>query len=303
MCGIIGAVAQRNVVPILLEGLRRLEYRGYDSAGLVIIDGGLKRVRSVGRVASLAEECAAKQVSGNLGIAHTRWATHGAPSEANAHPHVSGGLAVVHNGIIENHEALRTRLKGEGFVFTSETDTEVIAHLIELYYRSTKDLLAATRAAAAELEGAYAIGVVSADSPHRLICARKGSPLLIGLGIEENFIASDVSALLPVTQRVMYLEEGDVADLGLLTVAVYDAAGKPVDRSVHISELSADMAELGNYRHFMQKEIHEQPRALTETLLTAVTQDSVQPEWFGFDAAEVFVTFRSRVKPPTRWRR
>jgi glucosamine--fructose-6-phosphate aminotransferase (isomerizing) len=287
MCGIIGAVAQRNVVPILLEGLRRLEYRGYDSAGLVIIDGGLKRVRSVGRVASLAEECAAKQVSGNLGIAHTRWATHGAPSEANAHPHVSGGLAVVHNGIIENHEALRTRLKGEGFVFTSETDTEVIAHLIELYYRSTKDLLAATRAAAAELEGAYAIGVVSADSPHRLICARKGSPLLIGLGIEENFIASDVSALLPVTQRVMYLEEGDVADLGLLTVAVYDAAGKPVDRSVHISELSADMAELGNYRHFMQKEIHEQPRALTETLLTAVTQDSVQPEWFGFDAAEV----------------
>ena len=287
MCGIVGAVAQRNVVPILLEGLRRLEYRGYDSAGLVIIDGGLKRVRSVGRVASLAEECTAQQVSGSLGIAHTRWATHGAPSEANAHPHVSGNLAVVHNGIIENHETLRTRLKAEGFVFTSETDTEVIAHLIDLYYRTSKDLLAATRAAVAELEGAYAIGVVSADSPHRLICARKGSPLLIGLGIEENFIASDVSALLPVTQRVMYLEEGDVADIGLLTVKVVDAAGKPVDRSVHISELSADMAELGNYRHFMQKEIHEQPRALTETLLIAVTQDSVQPEWFGFDAMEV----------------
>jgi glucosamine--fructose-6-phosphate aminotransferase (isomerizing) len=284
MCGIVGAVAQRNVVPILLEGLRRLEYRGYDSAGLVIIDGGLKRVR---RVASLAEECAAQQVSGSLGIAHTRWATHGAPSEANAHPHVSGGLAVVHNGIIENHEALRTRLKAEGFVFTSETDTEVIAHLIDLYYRVSKDLLAATRAAVAELEGAYAIGVVSEDSPHRLICARKGSPLLIGLGIEENFIASDVSALLPVTQRVMYLEEGDVADIGLLTVAVVDAAGKPVDRSVHISELSADMAELGNYRHFMQKEIHEQPRALTDTLLIAVAQDHIQPEWFGFDAAEV----------------
>ncbi len=287
MCGIVGAVAQRNVVPILLEGLRRLEYRGYDSAGLVIIDGGLKRVRSVGRVASLAEECAAQQVNGNLGIAHTRWATHGAPSEANAHPHVSGHLAVVHNGIIENHEALRTRLQAEGFVFTSETDTEVIAHLIDLHLRSTKDLLAATRAAVAELEGAYAIGVVSADSPHRLICARKGSPLLIGLGIEENFIASDVSALLPVTQRVMYLEEGDVADIGLLSVKVYDAAGKPVDRSVHISELSADMAELGNYRHFMQKEIHEQPRALTDTLLTAVTQDSVQPEWFGYDAMDV----------------
>ncbi|WP_296894551.1 glutamine--fructose-6-phosphate transaminase (isomerizing) [Thiobacillus sp.] len=287
MCGIVGAVAQRNVVPILLEGLRRLEYRGYDSAGLVTINGGLKRVRSVGRVAGLAEACAAQQVHGNLGIAHTRWATHGAPSEANAHPHVSGRLAVVHNGIIENHEALRTRLKAEGFVFTSETDTEVIAHLIEHYFRQSKDLLAATRAAVAELEGAYAIGVVSEDAPNRLVCARKGSPLLIGLGIEENFIASDVSALLPVTQRVMYLEEGDVADIGLLAVTVYDAAGSKADRSIHVSELSADMAELGNYRHFMQKEIHEQPRALTDTLLTAVAQDRVQPEWFGFDAADV----------------
>jgi glucosamine--fructose-6-phosphate aminotransferase (isomerizing) len=287
MCGIVGAVAQRNVVPILLEGLRRLEYRGYDSAGLVTINGGLKRVRSVGRVAGLAEACAAQQVHGNLGIAHTRWATHGAPSEANAHPHVSGRLAVVHNGIIENHEALRTRLKAEGFAFTSETDTEVIAHLIEHYFRQSKDLLAATRAAVAELEGAYAIGVVSEDAPNRLVCARKGSPLLVGLGIEENFIASDVSALLPVTQRVMYLEEGDVADIGLLSVTVYDVAGNQIDRSVHVSELTSDMAELGNYRHFMQKEIHEQPRALTDTLLTAVAQDRVQPEWFGFDAADV----------------
>ncbi|MEW6119031.1 MAG: glutamine--fructose-6-phosphate transaminase (isomerizing) [Pseudomonadota bacterium] len=287
MCGIVGAVAQRNVVPILLEGLRRLEYRGYDSAGLVTINGGLKRVRSVGRVAALAEDCARQQVHGHLGIAHTRWATHGAPSEANAHPHVSNGLAVVHNGIIENHEALRTQLKADGFAFTSETDTEVIAHLVERYYRQGKDLLAATRAAVAELEGAYAIGVVSEDSPNRLICARKGSPLLIGLGIEENFIASDVSALLPVTQRVMYLEEGDVADIGLLEVTVFDADGRQTDRSVHISELSADMAELGNYRHFMQKEIHEQPRALTDTLLTAVAQDHIQPEWFGFDAADV----------------
>ena len=287
MCGIVGAVAQRNVVPILLEGLRRLEYRGYDSAGLVIINGGLKRVRSIGRVASLAEACEAHQVHGNLGIAHTRWATHGAPSEANAHPHVSGSLAVVHNGIIENHEALRERLKAEGFVFTSETDTEVIAHLIELNYRVSKDLLAATRAAVAELEGAYAIGVVSEASPQRLVCARRGSPLLIGLGIEENFIASDVSALLPVTQRVIYLEEGDVADIGLLAVTVYDATGSEVDRGVHVSELSADMAELGNYRHFMQKEIHEQPRALTDTLLSAVAQDHVQPEWFGFGAAEI----------------
>ena len=208
---------------------------------------------------------------------------------------MSGGLAVVHNGIIENHEALRTRLKAAGFVFTSETDTEVIAHLVDLYYRQSKDLLDATRMAVAELEGAYAIGVVSEDSPSRLICARKGSPLLIGLGIEENFIASDVSALLPVTQRVMYLEEGDVADIGLLAVTVYDAAGNKVDRSVHISELSADMAELGNYRHFMQKEIHEQPRALTDTLLAAVAQDQVQPEWFGFDAAEVL----SQVKAVT----
>ena len=287
MCGIVGAVAQRNVVPILLEGLRRLEYRGYDSAGLVTINGGLNRVRSVGRVASLAEECAAQQAHGHLGIAHTRWATHGAPSEANAHPHVSGCLAVVHNGIIENHEVLRARLKEQGFAFTSETDTEVIAHLIDFYYRQSKDLLAATRAAVAELEGAYAIGVVSEHSPNRLVCARKGSPLLIGLGIEENFIASDVSALLPVTQRVMYLEEGDVADIGLLEVTVYDAAGNKTDRSVHISELSADMADLGNYRHFMQKEIHEQPRALTDTLLNAVAQDHVQPEWFGFDAKDV----------------
>ena len=287
MCGIVGAVAQRNVVPILLEGLRRLEYRGYDSAGLVVINQGLKRVRSVGRVASLAEDCSAQQAHGHIGIAHTRWATHGAPSEANAHPHVSGGLAVVHNGIIENHETLRARLKADGFIFASETDTEVIAHLIELYYRQSKDLLDATRKAAAELEGAYAIGVVSEDSPNRLVCARKGSPLLIGLGIEENFIASDVSALLPVTQRVMYLEEGDVADIGLLSVTVYDAAGARVDRSVHISELSADMAELGNYRHFMQKEIHEQPRALTDTLLNAVSQDHVQPEWFGYDGAEI----------------
>ena len=295
MCGIVGAVAQRNVVPILLEGLRRLEYRGYDSAGLVTVNGGLKRVRSVGRVAALTEECAAQHAHGHLGIAHTRWATHGAPSQANAHPHVSGGLAVVHNGIIENHEALRTRLTGLGFTFTSETDTEVIVHLIELHFRQSRDLLAATRLAVAELAGAYAIGVVSEDSPNQLICARKGSPLLVGLGIEENFIASDVSALLPVTQRVIYLEEGDVAQIGLLSIKVFDAAGQPVERNVHISELSADMAELGPYRHFMQKEIHEQPRALADTIAVAITQNSVQPEWFGFDAAEVL----SQVKAVT----
>jgi len=295
MCGIVGAVAQRNVVPILLEGLRRLEYRGYDSAGLVVVNGGLKRVRSVGRVVPLTEAGAAQQTHGHLGIAHTRWATHGVPSEANAHPHVSAGLAVVHNGIIENHDTLRARLKAAGYTFTSETDTEVIVHLIELHYRQSRDLLAATRLAVAELAGAYAIGVVSEDSPNRLICARKGSPLLIGLGIEENFIASDVSALLPVTQRVIYLEEGDIADIGLLSVQVYDAAGQAVERSVHVSEQSADMAELGNYRHFMQKEIHEQPRALADTVAVAIAQGSVQPEWFGFDAAEVL----SQVKAVT----
>jgi glucosamine--fructose-6-phosphate aminotransferase (isomerizing) len=286
MCGIVGAVAQRNVVPILLEGLRRLEYRGYDSAGLVTVADGLHRVRSVGRVAALAEN--ARHIQGHLGIGHTRWATHGAPTIDNAHPHVSrDSIAVVHNGIIENHEALRERLRGLGYAFTSQTDTEVIAHLVHHHYQQGRDLLAAVQAAIAELRGAYAIGVVTADTPHQLVCARRGSPLLIGLGIEENFIASDVSALLPVTQKVMYLEEGDVADLGLLSVTVYDRNGAQVDRSVHVSELSADMAELGNYRHYMQKEIHEQPRALTDTLLAAVAQDRVLPEWFGFDAAAV----------------
>ena len=295
MCGIVGAVAQRNVVPILLEGLRRLEYRGYDSAGLVIINDGLRRVRSVGRVAGLAEAAAAEHVHGELGIAHTRWATHGAPTEFNAHPHVSGGLAVVHNGIIENHETLRARLQGLGYEFQSETDTEVIAHLIEYHYREGRDLLAATQAAVAELEGAYAIGVVHRDAPHRLICARKGSPLLIGLGIEENFIASDASALLPVTQRMVFLEEGDVADLGLLGYAIYDRSGCRVERPVHMSELTADMAELGTYRHYMQKEIHEQPRALTDTLETALVQGKIRPELFGPEAPALL----ARVKAVT----
>ncbi len=295
MCGIVGAVAQRNVVPILLEGLRRLEYRGYDSAGLVTINDGLRRVRSVGRVAGLAEAAAAEHIHGHLGIAHTRWATHGAPTEFNAHPHVSGGLAVVHNGIIENHETLRARLQGLGYKFQSDTDTEVIAHLIEHHYREGRDLLAATQTAVAELEGAYAIGVVHRDAPHQLVCARKGSPLLIGLGIEENFIASDASALLPVTQRMVFLEEGDVADLGLLRYAVYDRSGRKVERPVHMSELTADMAELGNYRHYMQKEIHEQPRALSDTLETALVQGKIQPELFGPEAPALL----ARVKAVT----
>ena len=289
MCGIVGAVAQRNVVPILLEGLRRLEYRGYDSAGLVTLGiDGLKRLRSVGRVQALAEAVAREDLQGQTGIAHTRWATHGAPTEENAHPHVSGKLAVVHNGIIENHEALRSRLQGLGYQFTSETDTEVIAHLIEFHLRETGDLLVATRQAVAELLGAYAIGVIHADAANRLICARKGSPLLIGLGIEENFIASDVSALLPVTQRVVYLEEGDVADIGLLDIRIFDRVGHAVSRAEHVSELSADMAELGQYRHYMQKEIHEQPKAVADTLSAALDLGTISPEIFGPDASQVF---------------
>lgn len=296
MCGIVGAVAQRNVVPILLEGLRRLEYRGYDSAGLVTVNGGLKRVRSVGRVASLAEDTKAQGIHGHLGIAHTRWATHGAPTEFNAHPHMSRNeVAVVHNGIIENHEALREKLRGLGYSFESETDTEVIVHLVHHYYYQNRNLLEAVRKAVAELHGAYAIGVIAKDSPHQLVCARKGSPLIIGLGIEEHFIASDASALLPVTQRLIYLEDGDIADLGLLRAGIYNREGQEITRTVHVSELTADMAELGHYRHYMQKEIHEQPRALTDTLQTAVMGATLTPALFGPEAEAML----SKVKAVT----
>ncbi len=289
MCGIIGAVAQRNVVPILLEGLRRLEYRGYDSAGLAVaVDGGLTRVRRPGRVAELEAEIKIRKTHGRLGIAHTRWATHGIPSERNAHPHVSEeSLAVVHNGIIENHEALRQRLSEIGYQFTSDTDTEVIVHLIHFHFRQEKDLFLATRKAVTELKGSYAIGVICADEPNRMVCAREGSPLLIGVGIEEHFIASDVSALLPVTQKVVYLEEGDVADIGLLDFRIVDRSGRPVSRPVQISELSADRAELGGYRHYMQKEIFEQPRALAETLEEALSHGDLNPEIFGEQASKV----------------
>ena len=289
MCGIIGAVAQRNVVPILLEGLRRLEYRGYDSAGLAVaVDGGLTRVRKPGRVAELEAEIKTRKTHGRLGIAHTRWATHGIPSERNAHPHVSEeSLAVVHNGIIENHEALRQRLSEIGYQFASDTDTEVIVHLIHFHFRQGKDLFQATRKAVTELKGSYAIGVICADEPNRMVCAREGSPLLIGVGIEEHFIASDVSALLPVTQKVVYLEEGDVADIGLLDFRIVDRSGKPVSRPVQISELSADRAELGGYRHYMQKEIFEQPRALAETLEEALSHGDLNPTIFGELASKV----------------
>jgi glucosamine--fructose-6-phosphate aminotransferase (isomerizing) len=288
MCGIVGAVAQRNVVPILLEGLQRLEYRGYDSAGLVVEhDGQLERVRSTGRVSDLAKKCAA--TDGLIGIAHTRWATHGVPSERNAHPHVSKNLiAVVHNGIIENYETLRTRLTEAGYEFTSDTDTEVIAHLIHSHYILGNSLLAATQASLAELVGAYAIGVIAADNPDQLICARRGSPLLLGVGIGEHFIASDVSALLAVTRKFVYLEEGDVVELGRLNYQIYDAQGKRVERAVQISEMSNESVQLGQYRHYMQKEIHEQPQALADTLESVCNSQSLVPGIFGAEAAETF---------------
>ncbi len=287
MCGIVGALAQRNIVPILIDGLKRLEYRGYDSAGIAILNGGLQRVRRVGRVAEMEAEARAQNLSGVVGIGHTRWATHGGVTEFNAHPIVSHGeIAVVHNGIIENHEEQRARLKGLGYAFESQTDTEVIAHLIHHYYSRSGDLFAATQQAVAELEGAYAIGVVALKSPETLCCARKGCPLLIGVGEHENFFASDVSALLPVTRRVIYLEEGDVAKVEREGVAVVDREGKPAQRPVRVSEASADAVELGPYRHYMQKEIHEQPRALSDTL-EGVIDEGIHPGLFGPEAAAV----------------
>ena len=288
MCGIVGAVAQRNVVPILLEGLQRLEYRGYDSAGLVVVhDGQLERVRSTGRVAELTEKSSATR--GLIGIAHTRWATHGVPSECNAHPHISKNhIAVVHNGIIENYEELRTRLTAAGYEFTSDTDTEVIAHLVHSHYARGNSLLVATQAALAELVGAYAIGVIAADNPDQLICARRGSPLLLGIGDGEHFVASDVSALLPVTRRVVYLEEGDVVELGRSGYRIFDAQGKQIERAVQTSELSNESVQLGEYRHYMQKEIHEQPQALADTLESVCNSQSLVPGIFGAEAAATF---------------
>jgi len=288
MCGIVGAIAKRDVVPILLEGLRKLEYRGYDSAGIAVVNGSLHRVRSVGRVASLAQMASDQGVSGNLGIAHTRWATHGAPSERNAHPHISDdGLAVVHNGIIENHEAMRERLTGLGYAFVSDTDTEVVAHLVHYHYKTTDDLCLATHRAVAELIGAYAIAVVSQKDPRRMVVARKGAPLLLGLGEGENFCASDASALLQVTRRIVYLEEGDVVDMNLESYRIVDGEGREVRRPVHESTLSADAVELGPYRHYMQKEIYEQPGAVAATLEMVTGASTVVPELFGAEARQV----------------
>jgi glucosamine--fructose-6-phosphate aminotransferase (isomerizing) len=285
MCGIVGAIAQRDIVPVLLEGLRKLEYRGYDSAGLAVVSGELRRLRSVGRVASLAQLAGQSALAGRVGIAHTRWATHGAPSERNAHPHVSDdGLAVVHNGIIENHEAMRAHLMELGYRFVSDTDTEVLAHLVHHYFKQTGDLFAATHRAVRELTGAYAIAVVSQKDPDRFVAARKGAPLLLGLGEGENFCASDASALLQVTRRIVYLEEGDVAELTCHGYRILDSAGNETVRPVHESKLSADAVELGPYRHYMQKEIFEQPGAVAATLEMVTGASAIAPELFGVEA-------------------
>jgi glutamine---fructose-6-phosphate transaminase (isomerizing) len=291
MCGIVGAIAERNVVPILMEGLRRLEYRGYDSAGIAVLNGTarLKRLRTVGKVKMLQDAIDADPTHGQVGIAHTRWATHGVPSERNAHPHVShDGLAIVHNGIIENHEELREELKKAGYQFTSETDTEVIAHRVHHHLQAQRDLFKAVRATVAELEGAYALAVVSESEPERIILAREGCPVVVGLGVDENFVASDVAALLPVTRRFMFLEEGDVADIRRTAIKVLDKNGDKVERPIRESELSADAAEKGQYRHFMLKEIHEQPRAVADTLAERVANGRLLEAAFGPAATEVF---------------
>ncbi len=271
MCGIVGAVAQRDVVQILLEGLRRLEYRGYDSAGVAIINPAqaLVRVRRMGKVQSLAEAIDAEPVPGGTGIAHTRWATHGEPSEANAHPHVSGDIAVVHNGIIENHERLRRELQSQGYVFSSKTDTEVIAHIVERELRDASGdnrLLNAVMAARTLLEGAYGMVVIDRNDPERMIVARSGSPLVIGYGIGENFVASDLLALLPVTRKFAYLEEGDVAEITRSGVRIFDAGNEPTERTATETTVEHDAGDKGEFRHYMLKEIYEQPTAIANTL-------------------------------------
>ena len=288
MCGIVTAIASNNVVPVLLEGLRKLEYRGYASAGLAVLAGELTRLRACGRVAELAALADARQLSANIGIAHTRWATHGVPSERNAHPHISGGLAVVHNGIIENFEAIKSDLQGKGYVFESETDTEAIAHLIHSKLQTTPDLFDAVRAATNELVGAYAIGVLAEAETGRAIVARRGSPLLLGVGEDGMYAASDTAALLQVTRKVVYLEDGDLAELRRDSYRIVLADGTPVERAVHLSSLSADAVELGQYRHYMQKEIFEQPQALANTLELIGGGAGITPQHFGARAAEVF---------------
>jgi glucosamine--fructose-6-phosphate aminotransferase (isomerizing) len=289
MCGIVGATARRDIVPVLIDGLQRLEYRGYDSAGIAVLDDTrLKRLRAAGRVGELATQVHSQKLSAFAGIAHTRWATHGAPTEANAHPHVSGELAVVHNGIIENYEAVREKLQRAGYAFLSQTDTEVIAHLVAEHRKSAPDLLAATARAVAELEGAFAIALVSATDADAVVIARRGPPLLIGLGEGENFIASDASALVAVTRRIIHLEDGDCAEIRPSGVRIVDASGASVERKMYLPELSSQSAELGSFQHYMQKEIFEQPGAVANTLELLSGANAATPNLFGASAAEVF---------------
>ena len=289
MCGIVGAVAQRDVAEILINGLHRLEYRGYDSAGVAVVDPNheLHRVRCLGKVKALDEAVAVKPLIGGTGIAHTRWATHGEPSEANAHPHTSGNFAVVHNGIIENHEELRELLKSRGYVFNSQTDTEVIAHLVNWEMCTASNLLEAVQKTVKQLTGAYGMVVLDREHPEHLVAARSGSPLVIGLGIGENFLASDQLALLSVTRRFIYLEEGDIAEITRRTVDIYDANGQKVEREVHESNLENDAAEKGKFRHFMQKEIYEQPNALINTMEGRILHNNVIVDAIGNGAAEI----------------
>ena len=290
MCGIVGAVADRDIVPILIEGLQRLEYRGYDSAGVAVLNGSrqMRRLRTVGKVQRLRDALDESPAHGNLGIAHTRWATHGVPSERNAHPHISrDGVAIVHNGIIENHEELRADLERRGYQFSSETDTEVIAHRIDLHLAGNGDLFTAVQQTVRELHGAYALAVVSEKDPDTIVLARAGCPVVIGLGENENFVASDVSALLPVTRRFMFLDEGDVAAIHRQSVNVVDASGAAVDRPVRDSELAADAVERGDYPHYMLKEIHEQPRAVAQTLAERAVGGKLLEAAFGPAAMDV----------------
>ncbi|ETF03030.1 glucosamine--fructose-6-phosphate aminotransferase [Advenella kashmirensis W13003] len=290
MCGIVGAVAQRDITPILVEGLKRLEYRGYDSCGVAVhMDGELRRTRSTQRVAELDDQIKQDHISGFTGIAHTRWATHGVPATRNAHPHFSGPangkprIALVHNGIIENHDELREELKGHGYVFESQTDTEVIAHLIDHLYNG--DLFETVQQTVRRLTGAYAIAVFCRDEPHRVVGARHGSPLIVGRGENENFLASDALALAGTTDKIIYLEDGDVVDLQLQKVWIVDAQGKAVERKVNIVHAHTGAAELGPYRHYMQKEIFEQPRAVGDTIDGI---ESIEPELFGDGAVGIF---------------
>ncbi|MEE9397738.1 MAG: glutamine--fructose-6-phosphate transaminase (isomerizing) [Methylococcales bacterium] len=295
MCGIVGAVAQRDVVPILLEGLRRLEYRGYDSAGICVIeDVNVNRRRQLGKVSELERSLVAEPLSGFTGIAHTRWATHGVPSQTNAHPHICRNkVAIVHNGIIENHEELRSAQSQQGHIFTSQTDTEVVVHAIFDSLNHQDSLLHAVQTAVKNLEGAYALGVVSVDEPNTLIACRRGSPLVIGVGIGEYFIASDVAALLPVTQRFIFLEEGDIAEITKESLKIYDEAGDIVSRAIKDSQLTADVTEKGEYKHYMLKEIYEQPKAISETLEGRFHGLSLLDKTFGENASVLFDTVES----------